>query len=233
MIELYGFGKNIGLLDGSPFVMKIHTFLKVAGLDYKSIGNPLNVRKSPKGKLPYIKDDGQTVSDSQFIIEYLSEKYNIDLNSHLSDEQKANAYLLTKSLDENLYWCIVWSRWQHDETWNIVKKDFFKGLPFPLSAIIPNKVRKQTIKALYYQGIGRHSESEIIAIANHSFQALSTMLGDKNFFFGDKLCLFDITAYSMLSSLIHSNIDNELHSKCRSYDNLVSYCNRIRDEYFK
>lgn len=139
MIELYGFGKNIGLLDGSPFVMKIHTFLKVAGLDYKSIGNPLNVRKSPKGKLPYIKDDGQTVSDSQFIIEYLSEKYNIDLNSHLSEAQKANAYLLTKSLDESLYWCIVWSRWQHNKTWNTVKKDFSKDCLFRFRRLFPTK----------------------------------------------------------------------------------------------
>lgn len=232
MIQLYGFGRNLGLTDASPFVAKVHAFLKMADLDYETVSNPRNIGKSPKGKLPYIVDGKTTVGDSQLIIEYLTDKYNIELDSHLSSEQKASAYLIGKSLDENLYWCLVWSRWQHDTTWQVTKKAFFKGLPFPISAIIPNMLRKKVIKSLYAQGTGRHSETEIIAIADRSFQALSDLLADKSFFFGDKISGFDATAYAFISSFTQANLDNDINNKAKSHKNLVAYADRIKEEYF-
>jgi len=231
MIKLFGFGKKIGLVDGSPFVIKVHLFLKVAGLQYKTVSGAQNLQKSPKGKLPFIIDGEDTVSDSQFIIEFLSKKYDLNLDSHLSEEQKAISYLLTKSLDENLYWYLVWSRLQHEQTWQQVKGPYFKGLPFPLSAIIPGIIRKKTIKSLYAQGTGRHKETEIIEIADKSFQSLSTILSDKRYFFGEQISSFDIAAYSFLSSFIQSTIENAINSRAKTYDNLVAYCQRIKQQY--
>ncbi len=232
MIKLYGFGKNLGLLDASPFVVKVHTFLKVAELDYETIASPHNIGKSPKGKLPFITDDDKTVSDSQDIIEYLSESYQVNLDKTLTEEQRATAYLLTKSLDENLYWCLVWSRWQEENTWKIVKNSFFKGLPFPISAIIPKILRKKVIKSLKAQGTGRHSEKEIIEIANKSFQALSALLGDKDYFFGPNITGFDITAYAFIASFTQAELENKINNIAKSYKNLVSYCDRINNIYF-
>ena len=61
MITLYTFGPYFGLPDGSPFVVKAMLLLKFAGLAYDEIrGYPSN---APKGKLPYIIDDGVTVAD--------------------------------------------------------------------------------------------------------------------------------------------------------------------------
>ena len=232
MIKLYGFGQNLGLIDASPFVVKVHAFLKIAGIDYESVNNPRNISKSPKRKLPYITDGEKTVCDSQNIIAYLTQKYNVELDTELSTEQKANAYLIGKSLDENLYWCLVWSRWQHEATWSVVKNSFFKGLPFPISAIVPKMLRKKTIKALHAQGTGRHSENEVIDIANRSFQALSDLLGNKDYFYGDKPSSFDSTAYAFLASFIQAGIDNEINSKAKNFKNLVSYCERITNKYF-
>lgn len=232
MIKLFGFGKNLGLPDGSPFVIKLHTFLRVAGIEYELVSGAQNIRKSPKGKLPFIVDGENTLGDSQFIMEYLSRKYDIDLDKHLSEEQKAISYLISKSLDENLYWCLVWSRWQHEETWQKVKGPYFKGLPFPLSLIVPNIIRKKTIKSLFAQGTGRHSDAEIISIADKTFQSLSTFLADKDYFFGDTISSFDITAYAFLSSVILTTIDNDMYNKARSYSNLVNYCERINQKYF-
>lgn len=232
MIKLYGFGKNLGLIDASPFVAKVHAFLKIAAIEYETINNPRNISKSPKGKLPYITDGETTICDSQLIIEYLTKKYTIELDSKLSTEQKASGYLIGKSLDENLYWCLVWSRWQHEATWKVVKKSFFKGLPFPISAIVPKMLQKKVIKSLYSQGTGRHSEQEIIDIANRTFQALSDLLGEKAYFFGDKPSSFDVTAYAFLASFTLAKIDNTINSQARSYENLLAYCNRMTQKYF-
>jgi glutathione S-transferase len=236
MITLYGFGKSFGVMDASPFVVKVDTFIRMAKLPHEVISNSSNLKKAPKGKLPFITDstNGTTeiVADSQAIIEYLTEKYSISLNENLSPEQAAQAYLLTKSLDENLYWCLVYSRWVLEDTWQVAKKEFFGLLPAPLRLFVPSLVRKGVKKSLHVQGMGRHSKNEILAISDKSFAALSTLLGDKNYFFGDKVSTFDATAYSLLCQFITVNCDNEFNAKAKNYQNLVEYCQRIEQTYY-
>lgn len=232
MIKLYGFGRNLGLIDASPFVAKVHTFLRIAGLEYTTIKGQKNLGKSPKNKLPFIEDNGDKIGDSRAIIEYLTKKHSLQMDSHLSPEDKANSYLIEKSLDENLYWCLVWSRWIDDDSWKIVKPEFFKGIPFPLSAIVPNILRKKVKKSLYNQGMGRHTESEIVEIANQSFNALSVLLGNKPYFYGNKVSTFDASAYAFISSFTHAKLDNETNKMAKSYVNLVTFVNNIKQQFF-
>ncbi|QBG35686.1 glutathione S-transferase family protein [Litorilituus sediminis] len=236
MITLYGFGANLGVVDPSPFVVKVDAFLRMAGLEYQTIGRSSNLKQSPKGKLPFITVDGtngkETIADSQHIFDYLTEHHQVTLDDWLTDEQKAQAYLLTKSLDENLYWCIVYSRWLNDESWPKVKQAFFGKLPVYLRWFVPNMLRKSVLKTLYRQGTGRHSKAEILAIADKSFAALSQILSDKEFFFGDKVCSFDAVAYSFLCQVITSDISNSFSEKAQSYDNLVRFCQRIEKAFY-
>jgi glutathione S-transferase len=236
MITLYGFGSSFGVMDSSPFVVKVDTFMRMAGIPYEVVANSNNLKKAPKGKLPFLIDNNDSkskvVADSQTIIEYLTEKYQVSLDKHLSPEQAAQAYLLTKSLDENLYWCLVYSRWIVEDTWQLVKKEFFDFLPVPLRLVVPGLLRRGVKKNLHAQGIGRHSKNEILAISDKSFAALSTLLGDKNYFFGNTPCHFDATAYSLLCQFITATCDDEFNTKARSYQNLVEYCQRIEQTYY-
>src|SRR5438445_637107 len=65
VITLYNFGPGFGLPDPSPFVMKVETLLKMAKLPYRT--DTTGFAKAPKGKIPYIEDDGVVVPDSTFI----------------------------------------------------------------------------------------------------------------------------------------------------------------------
>jgi Glutathione S-transferase N-terminal domain len=47
--------------------------------------------KAPKGKLPYIVDDGEAVGDSTFIRWHIEKKYQIDFDRGLTPEQRAIA----------------------------------------------------------------------------------------------------------------------------------------------
>ena len=125
MITLFSFGPQFGLIDPSPFVLKVDAYLRMTNIPFTSSPSFGNLQRSPKGKLPYIEDNGQLIADSFFILQYLKNQYNISLDEHLSTEQKALAHLVTKSIDENLYWCIVHSRWVRDDTWPTVKQAFF------------------------------------------------------------------------------------------------------------
>jgi len=112
MITLYTFGPAFGLPEPSPFVTKVEVLLKMAGLPYRT--DTAGFRQAPKGKLPYIDDDGERVADSTFIRWHLENKYRIDFEKGLSPEQRAVAWAFEKMAEDNLYWALVDARWVDD-----------------------------------------------------------------------------------------------------------------------
>src|SRR5260370_24650044 len=91
MITLYGFGTGFGLPEISPFVTKTEVQLKMAGLAYrKEKAKPAN---SPKGQLPYIVDDAESVADSTFIRAHIEAKYGFDFDAPLSLQARAHAWV--------------------------------------------------------------------------------------------------------------------------------------------
>ena len=232
MIKLYSFGAAYGLVDASPFVTKVNLFMTIHGIPFEPVYDVMNLGKAPKQKFPYIEDNGKIIADSSFIIEHLSKKHQIDMDAWLSAEQRASAYLIGKSLEENLYWCIVHSRWIAKDTWPIVKENFFGSMPFPLSVIVPIVAQRKVRNNLKGHGIGRHSDAEIMAIAKHSLQSLSTLLGNKPYFFGEKISSLDICTYAMIANLTHSTIDNDMSRMGKTFENLVAFAQRIKSKYY-
>ena len=232
MITLYNFGDFFDLPDPSPFCLKVHLYLKASGLEFTTESGTKYLRTAPKGKLPYIDDNGTIVADSNFIIDYLKSKYGDPLDSDLNAEQKAVARAFSKMLDENLYWCMVYSRWIDERQWPTIKKLFFGSLPFPLKLIVPGIARSGVKKSLFGHGIGRHSQEEILQIAKKDLTALSDYLGSKDYFLINKLTTLDVVAYAYLAELIIVPFDGELNKLARSFDNLVAFVERIKKQYY-
>ena len=59
---------------------------------------------SSKGKTPFIMLNGEEIADSQFCIEFLNKKFNVDLDKDLTPEQKGAARAFRRSAEEGLYW---------------------------------------------------------------------------------------------------------------------------------
>ncbi|MEO1142618.1 MAG: glutathione S-transferase family protein, partial [Pseudomonadota bacterium] len=62
MIELYKFVPQFGMRDASPFCLKLLTYLKLADIPHET-HEILDPREAPKQKLPFIIDDGISISD--------------------------------------------------------------------------------------------------------------------------------------------------------------------------
>ena len=229
---LYGFGPKLGLRDPSPFVLKIHTFLRLSGIEYKAHDNFGNLQKAPKGKMPYIVDNGRTISDSSFIIEYLKDSYSIELDKHLSTEQLAEAYFIQKAFDENFYWCIVYSRWIQEDGWKQIKELFFASMPFPLKVIAPPIARSGVKKSIIGHGLGKHSEQEILHIAKQHLDHFDAFLGDKPYCFGDEPTSLDATAYAFLSQVTLFEMETPLSIMAKKYERLAQYCDRMHQRYY-
>jgi hypothetical protein len=59
---------------------------------------------SSKGKLTWIECDGEEIADSEFCIQYINKKFNVDLDKDFSDKEKAAALAIQRMVDEHLYW---------------------------------------------------------------------------------------------------------------------------------
>lgn len=64
--------------------------LRLSGLDFEK-EYVANLSKMPKGNVPVLQDGDKLIPDSSLIQRYLTETYGIDLDKHLTTEQKAIA----------------------------------------------------------------------------------------------------------------------------------------------
>lgn len=134
------------------------------------------------------------------------------MDNWLNHDQSATAYLISKSLEENIYWCLVHSRWINDDTWPIIKERFFGDLPFPLNMIVPIMIRRSTRKRINGHGMGAHTNDEIHDIANRSFRSIATLLGNKQYMFGDKISSLDLIVFAQIGAFTLSSFDNPNNS---------------------
>ena len=146
MIELHQFTPAFGLMNASPFCMKVEVFLKLAGLEYRCVNGAMPMGK-PKGKLPVLHDDAQVIADSQAIVEHLQRRYADRLAPALRAPMTGAHHALRRMLEESTYFCALWLRWIDDEGWRATGPAFFGAMPAPLRGVVPLTWAKPAITA--------------------------------------------------------------------------------------
>jgi glutathione S-transferase len=230
MITLFTFGPNFGLPDPSPFVTKAETLLKMSGLPFRT--DPSGFSKAPKGKLPYIDDDGERIADSTFIRFHLQKKYGIDFDRGLDATQRATAWAFEKLAEDNLYWSVMDARWTDDANFDKGPRQFFRGVPAPLRPFIVAMVRRQVRKGLHAQGTGRHSAEEIVALATHGIDAISDYLAQKLYFMGAEPTGVDAAIFAFVAGLLCPAFETPLRTAAERHNNLRTYVGRMTGRYY-
>lgn len=229
MITLFSFGRRFGLPDASPFVSKTEILLKMSGLEFRIDTGGFN--KAPKGKLPYIDDDGTIVADSTFIRWHLEKRHGIDFDKGLSERDKAVAWAFEKMCDDHLYWALVDARWLVERNWEKTRS-FFKGLPAPLRPIVGAMVRRGVRGSLKAQGFGRHARSDIETLARRDLDAISAFLADNPYFFGAEPTGADATVWSFVAGTLCDAYETPIRTHAEGKANLVAYRDRLMARYF-
>lgn len=231
MITLVEFFPAYGLPNPSPFCLKTETWLRMAGLPYKA-KYEANPRKGPQGKLPFIIDNNVTVSDSSVIIDYLTQKYAVQLDDGLTDDQLGLAHAAKILMEDHLYWAIVYSRWIDPEYWPVTKKNFFSSLPPGVKQIVPIAAQNQVKRDLHGQGLGRHSKELIYRFAEQDINALAYLLGAKTYFLGEKPSSIDAVAYGTLANIWVPPLDTPLKNAMSKHANLIQFVQRMKEKYW-
>jgi glutathione S-transferase len=229
MITLYTFGPFFGLPDASPFVMKGEMLLKLAKLEYRT--DHRGFTKAPKGKLPYIADDGVLIADSTLIRLHIEKKYGVDFDRDLSPRDRGIAWAVEKMLEDHVYWVLVYWRWMNDANFNRGPANFFKRAPAIVRPLVKKMVRGRVRKNLHAHGIGRHSEAEMTLMADRAWDALSDILGDRKYFMGDTPSGVDATAFAFVASALTKTFESPVHAKAQLLPNLLAYRDRMMAEF--
>jgi glutathione S-transferase len=223
-ITLYGGGPGFGLPEVSPYVTKTEVQLRMAGLPFTK--TRADLESVPKHKMPYLDDDG-IVADSTFIRAHIERKYGIDLDRGLSQRQRAEAWAIERMLEDHLAWTITHGRWLQPENFAKGPARFFDGAPEAIREKLRADVLDRVRTSFYSQGTGRHAQEEITALGARSLAALSVLLGDKPYLFGDVVTGTDATAFAVLACALTPFFDTGLRREAERYENLVAYTARM------
>lgn len=240
----------------SPYSVKLLMYLRLAGIRHTT--NVADIQKAPKSKVPYIQHGENLVGDSQLIIRYLENTFNVKKSaagaveklglSHafvpydqLSPTQKAKADMIRLTCDSDLYWAGISTRWGgaygmcgDENHWTITVEKLFGDIPALIRPVLVRFIRGSVLRDAYGQGFCRHSPADQKYLVKRALSALSVMLGSGPYFLGKAPSECDCVVYGTIEQYLADYIwSSELGPYVREEcPNLVEYCERIKSTVF-
>ncbi len=230
MLHLHRSPPAWGVPSISPFCLKLESYLRMVGIPYTV--KPANLKEAPKGKVPYIQEDGVLLGDSQLIIEHLQRQHGDPLDAGLGAQEAALGHLARRTLEESTYWHIAYMRWASEEGFSVFRVTFESFFPPEVAARVVPMLRQRNLDALQAQGLGRHRPEEILEMGKADISAVAALLGDKPFLLGERPTSFDATVYGFITSITAFPADLPLRVYTLSQQNLVRYLERFQQRFF-
>jgi glutathione S-transferase len=230
-LTLYQFPGPWDVFSASPFCAKLEAFLRWQQVPHKAV-TVSRLKGAPKGKVPYIEDANGKRGDSNLIIDYLCSAYGLSPDAALSAEQKAVARSITYLCEESIYRIMAYMRFVDSEGWAKMQALLFAKYPAVVRWLVAPRIHAYVKKQLTQQGIARHSRDEIVAIGRRDVDALSAMLGNKPYFFGEDMTSVDITVFSVIGNLITGPFQHEVALHAASHPNLAAHMQRVKNHCF-
>tara|TARA_Y100000031_G_C8161539_1_gene357265 strand:- start:473 stop:823 length:351 start_codon:yes stop_codon:yes gene_type:complete len=109
---------------------------------------------------------------------------------------------------------------------------YFAPLPAPVRPLIAALARRDTLRSLRGQGVGRHSAAEVAAMGCRDIETVAAVLGNQEFMMGAEPSGIDATAYAFLAAILAVPIESPVRQQLQQSDNLTDYCQRLRERCF-
>jgi len=227
MIKLCQFRAPRFFPNLSPYCVKIESFLKLHHIPYEIEIIP-GAHRAPRGKLPFIKDDERVISDSTVIIEYLKDKYKLNIDPHLGDKEKAESKALQRLIEEHLFYIHAYFRWIDHDSYKEFKKAVFGKMPFIMRDIVPTIMRRRLLKRFKSHALSDHSKAEILSKAQEDITALAHFLGDKKYFFSEnQISFIDIICFSFVGNILNDVFASPIKEIALKHPNLKNHSDHM------
>ena len=224
MITLYSYPALFGVADNNGYGLKVYAFLKLAHLAFVH-EHLFDASAAPRGQLPYIVDDGQTIGDSDTILAHLMAKHRPDIDRELTQAQRDTNHLVSRLLDD-LYWVMSYSRWKDERYWPLFASALRREHPHLTEAGLL-KAREYNAQRYHFQGIGRYTPDAAYARGLADLAVLAHLVPAKGFAHGAKAGSVDAAIYGFIANIHFYDIDTPLKQFVSARPNLVRHCQEI------
>jgi len=191
----------------SPFCGKVRRMLDEKGIPYKRKNYngalvPLAAKLSRVGKLPVLDINNERVIGSDKIAVYLDKEFPDTVQLIPRDPVlKAQMTIYQDWADASLYWYNFYFRLKYDDAWTKTAALFAEGRPTYEKAIVKLVGRKQYMKQLNGQGLGRYPKPKVEADFINLMEQLSTTLATNKWLVGESKTIADIAVASHLHEI--------------------------------
>ncbi|KAG4411542.1 hypothetical protein IFR04_015320 [Cadophora malorum] len=242
--SLYVFSKGQDAAAGrpsfNPSCLKWQTFLNIAGVDHRLISS--NNHASPTGALPFLLPAVRSSDSSQEsllpvpsnkFVKYATEHGGIVEESpsmrysayqSLLDHRIRNAWLFTLYLEPLNFDAVAYPLYIASTSSNPVVRT---SISYQLRNAAEAELLKHTPII---------DTDDLYSEADKAFEALSILLGEDSWFFGnDKPALFDASVFAYTQLLLDDNLGWKEKKLCRALrvrDNLVQHRERLLVRYY-
>lgn len=230
-LRVITFAPAWGLPTAGPFGLKLEACLRMLGIRYERAFENDN-RKGPKRKSPWIEEGELRLGDTELIFAHLQRTRGVELDRDLSADQRAQSHVLRRMLEEHYHQIFEYELAVPDEGFAELRKMFVGSIPAPVLPIVAPILRRSFKKHLFERGIARHTPEEVEAMGRADLDALSTWLGDRDWFITDRPTKADASAFGLLAVSIRSSLPTPVCSYARTRPNLVAFVDRALAHFF-
>jgi glutathione S-transferase len=224
MLTLYSYPELCGVADNNPYGLKVYAFLKLCNVAFRH-EHLFDASSAPRGQLPYLVDDHETVGDSDAIIAHLTRRHGLAIDDGLTPAQR-NIHLLVRRMLDDLYWVMSYARWKDERFWPLFRDKILRSHP-GVTADSLEAVREYNFKRYHYQGIGRYEPDGAYARGIADLGVLANLVPNSGFLFGAKPGSVDAGIYGFIANIYYYEIDTPLKEFLMSRQNLVAHCRSI------
>jgi glutathione S-transferase len=225
-IVLYQFPPVPGLPSMSPFCVKVQMAFKRKGVDFEVVNTLFAKRHNPRGKLPFVVWEGETLEDSTAIIQAIDQRGTGPSLVPEDPRLAADAHILEDWADESLFWYAVYARYADPEGWSQYRPQVAAVMPAAMRPLAPGVIRRSLVKKLQAHGLLTRSPELVRAEFEHHMGALSARLESGPYLLGDALCMADVAVAAML--LPHTvGIRSRFQPAIEAHPALAGYVARV------
>jgi glutathione S-transferase len=226
MITLYSYPALFGVADNNGYGLKVFAFLRLVALPFVH-EQIFDASAAPRGQLPYILDDGETVGDSETIITHLIGKYRLAVDVALGERERSLSLLVTRLLDD-LYWVMSYSRWKDERYWPAFRAALMREHPSLTDEGLA-KAREFNFQRYHFQGIGRYAPDAAYARGLADLGVLADLVPVDGYVHGADATSVDAGIYGFIANIYFYDIDTPLKQFVSSRQSLVRHCIAIHE----
>ena len=226
MITLYSYPELFGVADNNGYGLKVFAFLRLTGVPFRH-EHIFDASAAPRGRLPYIVDDGQTIGDSETIISHLITKNRLTMDATLSSAQRNMSHLITRMLDD-LYWVMSYSRWKDERFWPAFRDALMREHP-SITETGLCKAQEFNFQRYHFQGIGRYTPDAAYARGLADLSVLADLIPREGYVHGAEPSSIDAGIYGFIANIYFYDIDTPLKQFVMSHGNIVLHCRAVHE----